>query len=111
MSCLGLIRARRSISSVVQILGLVGSPGKGKHTSLERVRRGMLDVCEALNAHVIMPMMHLHDLEARLHGPQVYMQGCCICITFNSLPRASVRDLGAATAQVPMLGLTGLSLP
>lgn len=58
----------------VQILGLVGSPGKGKHVSFERVRRGMLEVCEALHAHVVTPMTHLHALEARLHKPQVYGQ-------------------------------------
>ena len=55
----------------LQMLGLVGSPGKGKHTSFERVRRGMLDVCEALDAEVVTPVTNLRDLEACLHKPQV----------------------------------------
>ena len=56
---------------MLQVLGLVGSPGKGKHTSFERVRRGLLDVCEALDAEVVIPVTNLCELEACLHKPQV----------------------------------------
>ena len=55
----------------MQLLGLVGSPGKGKHASFERVRRGIQDMCGALKAELVTPQTHLADLEERLHRAKV----------------------------------------
>lgn len=64
----------------MQILGIVGSPGKGKHTGFERVRRGMSEVCDTLQAKVLVPTTHLDALEERLHRPQVQSSHVVPCI-------------------------------
>ena len=56
---------------MLQLLGLVGSPGKGKHSNFERVRRGINDICSVLRAKVITPQARLASLEQRLHQAQV----------------------------------------
>jgi hypothetical protein len=52
-------------------VGLVGSPGKGKHANFDRVRRGITDICGALKARMVTPLTHLPSLEERLHQAQV----------------------------------------
>ena len=52
-------------------MGLLGSPGKGKHANFERVRKGINDICCALRAEVVTPQTYLDDLEERLHHAQV----------------------------------------
>ncbi len=39
-------------------MGLVGSPGKGKHANFDRVRRGITDICGALKARMVTPLTH-----------------------------------------------------
>ena len=58
---------------VLQLLGLVGSPGKGKHANFDKVRRGINEICAALRARVVTPLAHLPSLEERLHHAQVVM--------------------------------------
>ena len=69
----------------VQLLGLVGSPGKGKHASFERVRRGMNDICGALQAQLLTPHHHLADLERHLHAAQVLSLPSCLMYCINLL--------------------------
>lgn len=56
---------------LLQLLGLVGSPGKGKHANFERVRKSVNEICASLRARVITPQVHLPTLEQRLHHAQV----------------------------------------
>ena len=55
----------------LQLLGLLGSPGKGKNGNFERVRKGVNEICWALRAELVTPQIHLDDLEGRLHQAQV----------------------------------------
>ncbi|DBB17253.1 TPA: hypothetical protein ACH3X3_014305 [Trebouxia sp. C0006] len=54
-----------------KLVGLVASPGKGKHANFDRVRRGITDICGALKARMVTPLTHLPSLEERLHQAQV----------------------------------------
>ena len=56
---------------LLQLLGLVGSPGKGKHANFERVRKSVNEICASLRASVFTPQVHLPSLEQRLHHAQV----------------------------------------
>lgn len=63
--------ASPDIVAVLQLLGLVGSPGKGKHANFDRVRRGINEICAALKARIVTPLTHLPSLEELLHHAQV----------------------------------------
>ena len=56
---------------VLQLLGLLGSPGKSKHANFERVYKSITDICWALRAELVIPQTHLADLEQRLHHAKV----------------------------------------
>ncbi|KAL0039591.1 hypothetical protein WJX77_002835 [Trebouxia sp. C0004] len=60
-----------SSEAAPKLVGLVGSPGKGKHANFDRVRRGITDICGALKASMVTPLAHLAKLEERLHQAQV----------------------------------------
>ena len=71
---------------LLQLLGLVGSPGKGKQSNFEKVRRGVREICAALRAPIVTPSAQLPSLEERLHHAQVCLTAIpALCCCLQSL--------------------------
>ena len=87
--------ASPDIVAVLQLLGLVGSPGKGKHANFDRVRRGINEICAALRARIVTPLAHLPSLEERLHHAKVVnmLPGIVIQHTVCTLEESSRQGL------------------